>query len=33
VDTGEGHQVGLELVQVDVKGAVESERSGDGRDN
>ena len=33
VDTGEGHQVSLELVQVDVQGTVESERSGDGRDD
>ena len=33
VDTGEGDQVGLELVQVDVQGTVESEGSGDGRDN
>lgn len=29
VDTGEGDQVGLELVQVDVEGAVETERGGD----
>jgi hypothetical protein len=28
-----GHQVGLELVQIDVEGAVEAERSGDGRNN
>lgn len=33
VDTGEGNQVGLELVQVDVQGTVESEGGGDGRDN
>jgi len=33
VDTREGHQVGLELVQVDVQGAIESEGSGDGRDD
>jgi hypothetical protein len=30
VDTGVGDQVGLELVQVDVQGSVESERSSDG---
>lgn len=29
MNTGEGHQVGLELVQVDVEGAVEAERRGD----
>jgi hypothetical protein len=29
----EGDQVGLELVQVDVEGTVESERGGDGRNN
>lgn len=29
VDTGVGDQVGLELVQVDVEGAVESERGSD----
>lgn len=29
VDAGVRHQVGLELVQVDVKGAVEPERGGD----
>ena len=33
VDTGEWHQVGLELVQVDVQGTVESQGSGDGGDN
>ena len=33
VDTREGHQVGLELVQVYVQGTVESEGSGDGRDD
>jgi len=33
VDTGVGDQVGLELVQVDVQGAVESERSSDGRND
>lgn len=30
MDTGVGDQVGLELVQVDVEGAVESERGSDG---
>jgi len=30
MDTGERHQVGLELVQVYVQGTVESEGSGDG---
>ena len=30
VDAGVGDQVGLELVQVDVEGTVESERGGDG---
>jgi hypothetical protein len=30
VNTGVGDQVGLELVQVDVKGTVESERGGNG---
>jgi len=33
VDTREGHQVGLELVQVYVQGTIESEGSGDGRDD
>jgi len=33
VDTGEGHQVSLELVQVDVQGTIEPEGSGDGGDN
>jgi hypothetical protein len=33
VDTGVGDQVGLELVQIDVQGAIESERSSDGRDD
>ena len=32
MDTGEGHQVGLELVQVDVQGTVEPKGSGDRRD-
>jgi len=33
VDSGVRNQVGLELVQVDVEGTVESERSSDGRNN
>lgn len=33
VDTGVGHQVGLELGQVDVEGTVEAERRGDRRDD
>lgn len=33
VDTGVGHQIGLELVQVDVEGAVKSERGSDGGDD
>ena len=33
VDTGVGDQVGLELVQVDVEGAVETKRGGDGGDD
>lgn len=33
VDSGVGDQVGLELVQVDVEGTVESERGGDGGDD
>jgi len=33
VNTREGYQVGLELVQVDVQGTIESEGSGDGRDD
>jgi len=33
MDPGVGHQVGLELGQIDVQSTVESERSGDGRDN
>lgn len=33
VDSRVGDQVGLELVQVDVQGAVEAKRGGDGRDN
>ena len=31
MDTGVWHKVGLELVQVDVEGAVEAERGGDRR--
>ncbi|KND94019.1 hypothetical protein TOPH_00909, partial [Tolypocladium ophioglossoides CBS 100239] len=30
VDSGVRHQVGLELVQINVEGAIKSERSGDG---
>lgn len=33
VDTGVWHKVGLELVQVDVQGAIETQGGGDGRDN
>ena len=33
VNPGVGHQVGLELGQIDVQSTVKSERSGDGRDN
>ena len=33
VDTGEGHQVGLELVQVDVEGTVETKRGGNRGDD
>lgn len=29
VDTREGHQVGLELIEIDIQGAIEPERSGD----
>ena len=31
VDPGVGHQVGLELSQINVQGTIESERSSDGR--
>jgi hypothetical protein len=31
VDTGVRYQVGLELVEVDVQGAIEAQRRGDGR--
>jgi len=33
VNTGVGDQVGLELVQVDVEGAIEAQRSSDGGDD
>lgn len=33
VDTRIGHQVGLELVQVDIERTIESQRRGDGADN
>jgi hypothetical protein len=33
VDTGVGDQVGLELVEINVERAVETERGSDGRDN
>lgn len=33
VNTRVRDEVGLELVQVDIEGAIESKRSGDGRDN
>lgn len=33
VDTGVRDQVGLELVEIDVQGAVEAKRRGDGRDD
>lgn len=33
VDTGEGDKVGLELVEVDVEGAVKAERGSDRRDD
>ncbi len=33
VDTWVWDQVGLELVQIDVEGAIETERGGDGGDN
>ena len=33
VNTRVGDQVGLELVQIDVEGAIESERGGDGGDD
>lgn len=33
MDAGERYEVGLELVQVDVQGAVEAEGRGDGGDD
>lgn len=33
VDTRVWHQVGLELVQVDVQGSIETQGSGDGRND
>merc|ERR1719334_2655992 len=33
VDTWVGHQVGLELCQVNIEGTIKPERGGDGRDN
>ena len=33
VDTGVGHQVGLEFSQVDVQGTIEPQRGGDGADD
>lgn len=33
VNTRERHQVGLELVQIDVQRAIETQRGGDGRNN
>jgi hypothetical protein len=33
VDAGVRDQVGLELVEVDVQGTIETERGGDGRDD
>merc|ERR1719364_437271 len=33
MDSGVGHQVGLELSDIDVKGTIESEGGGQGRDN
>lgn len=33
MDSGEGHQIGLELVQIDVQGTVKSKRCGNGRDD
>ena len=33
MNSGVRHQVGLELVEVDVECAVEAKRSGDGRDD
>ena len=33
VDTGIGHQVGLELCQVHIQGTIKAERGSDGRHN
>ncbi len=33
VDSWIRDQVGLELIEIDVKGSIETEGSGDGRDN
>jgi hypothetical protein len=33
MDTGVWHQVGLELIEIDVQGAVKSEGSSDGGDD
>ena len=33
MDPGVGHQVGLELVEVDVEGAIEPQQGCDGRDD
>ena len=33
VDTGERHQVGLELVQINVQGSIETKRGRDGGNN
>ena len=33
MDTWVGHQVGLELSEIDIEGAIESKRSGDGGDD
>ena len=33
MDTWVGHQVGLELSQIDIEGTIESQRSGDGGDD
>lgn len=33
MDSGVGHQVGLELVKINVERSIESQRSGDGRNN
>lgn len=33
VDTGVGYQVGLELIEIDVEGTIETERGSDGRDD